>query len=99
MLPDVGRDWRLARVGRWLSARLGLARGAILLKVSPEILKTVALAVTQLTGHAEWSEKESEEQLWVVRYIQEILEDYQVSAVDLTARRRIVNGPLEHLYT
>lgn len=84
----------IKEIGTWIGATPEL-----LLQVSPQLLKTVALAGTQLKNNAQWSEKESEEQLWVVRYIEEILEDYQVTEVDLTARKLIVNGPLEHLYT
>lgn len=81
-------------IGTWIGAT-----PERLLKVTPDKLTTVALAGTQLKDQAQWSEKESEEQLWVVRYIEEILNEYQATQVDVAARRKIQNGPLEHLYT
>ncbi len=81
-------------VGTWIGAT-----PESLLKVTAEKLTTVALAGTQLKDQAQWSEKESEEQLWVVRYIEDILNEYQATQVDIAARRKIQNGPLEHLYT
>lgn len=81
-------------IGTWIGAT-----PESLLKVTRDKLTTVALAGTQLKDQAQWSEKESEEQLWVVRYIEEILGEYQATQVDVAARRKIQNGPLEHLYT
>jgi isochorismate synthase len=81
-------------IGTWIGAT-----PESLLKVTQDKLTTVALAGTQLKDKAQWSEKESEEQLWVVRYIEEILNEYQATQVDVAARRKIQNGPLEHLYT
>lgn len=81
-------------VGTWIGATPEL-----LLNVTNDNLTTVALAGTQLKNQAQWTEKESEEQLWVVRYIENILAEYQISQVDIAARKLIQNGNLEHLYT
>lgn len=81
-------------MGTWIGATPEL-----LLKTDEKQLTTVALAGTQLKNHAFWTEKESEEQLWVVRYIEDILDLYQVSQLDISARKQISNGDLQHLYT
>ncbi|HYG15234.1 MAG TPA: chorismate-binding protein [Bacteroidia bacterium] len=70
-----------------------------LLEVTPEHLKTVALAGTRLKSSSlAWGEKESEEQAWVLRYITELLKKEGIDIIDVTARTGISNGPLEHLY-
>lgn len=70
-----------------------------LLEVTPEHLKTVALAGTRLKGSpSAWGEKESEEQAWVLRYITDLLKTEGVEHIDVAARTGISNGPLEHLY-
>lgn len=80
-------------VGTWIGAT-----PEYLLKITPEKLMTVALAGTQLNGSAQWSEKEDEEQQWVVRYIEDVLSNYKGTKVEIDERKIIRNGPLEHLY-
>lgn len=81
-------------IGTWIGAT-----PEVLLSVSNKKLTTVALAGTQIKGNANWTEKESEEQLWVVRYIENTLKDNGVNYIDIANRERISNGNLEHLYT
>lgn len=81
-------------IGTWIGAT-----PEVLLSVNNEKLTTVALAGTQIKGNANWTEKESEEQLWVVRYIESILKEHSVDTIDVAERELIRNGDLEHLYT
>jgi isochorismate synthase len=84
----------IKNIGTWVGATPEL-----LLEVNNDNLSTVALAGTQLKNYAQWTNKESEEQLWVVRYIENILNEYGVNNIDISARKKITNGNLEHLYT
>lgn len=81
-------------IGTWIGATPEL-----LLNVSDDILMTVALAGTRTPNGPQFTEKESEEQLWVVRYIENILAEYQTTRVNVAPRTHIFNGSLEHLYT
>ena len=84
----------IKNIGTWVGATPEL-----LLNVTIENLTTVALAGTQLKDNSKWTEKESEEQLWVVRYIENILAEFEVKDLDIAARKSISSGNLEHLYT
>ncbi len=84
----------IKNIGTWIGATPEL-----LLEVNSDSLSTVALAGTQLKDQAQWTNKESEEQLWVVRYIENILTEFEVNNIDISARKKITNGNLEHLYT
>ncbi len=81
-------------IGTWIGATPEL-----LLQITEANLTTVALAGTQLKNKAQWTEKESEEQLWVLRYIKNILAKHKIDKIDVAARKLIRNGNLEHLYT
>lgn len=84
----------IKNVGTWIGATPEL-----LLDLTIANLTTVALAGTQLKNQAHWTDKESEEQLWVVRYIENILAEHKVNDIDIAPRKSISNGNLEHLYT
>lgn len=81
-------------LGTWIGATPEL-----LLSVNDNKLMTVALAGTRVKDSPQWGEKESEEQLWVLRYIENILNEYQTTHIDISPRKHIFNGALEHLYT
>lgn len=81
-------------LGTWIGATPEL-----LLSVTDDLLMTVALAGTRVKNSPQWGEKESEEQLWVLRYIENILTEYQTTRVNVSPRKHIFNGALEHLYT
>lgn len=81
-------------LGTWIGATPEL-----LLSVTDDLLMTVALAGTRVQNSPQWGEKESEEQLWVLRYIENILTEYQTTRVNVSPRKHIYNGALEHLYT